>query len=147
MRESWLQLDIGTPKILCVWASKNSSCILYIYPTHCPPFSGRFDWNKFLGKAGKSFVENDEAEADAFLDKFREYAQEHLSGDEGDTLQDVSADKGRTKLSQLKPDLAFTRNSKQEALLPADCLTLKLEEKKHVFRCFLKSQYGQSTGS
>jgi hypothetical protein len=105
----------------------------------------RFDWNKFLGQNGQSFVDEHGAEAQSFVDKFTEYAEGHLSGSEAEDVEDNSKGKARPKLSNLKPDLTFTRNSKQEALLPHNCLDLKLEDKKHVFRCFLKSQYGTST--
>lgn len=84
-------------------------------------------------------------EAQSFVDKFTEYAESHMSGNEADDVQNDTKANPRPKLTTMKPDLAFTRNSKREALLPEDCLDLKLEDKKHVFRCFLKSQYGRST--
>lgn len=87
-------------------------------------------------------MDEHEVEAHSFLDKFTEYAENHLSGSEADDIKDASKGKAQAKLSTLKPDLTFARNSRQEALLPEDCMDLKLEEKKHVFRCFLKSQYG-----
>jgi len=84
-------------------------------------------------------------EAQLFVDKFTEYMESHLSGNEADDVKDDLKAKARPKLSNMKPDLTFTRNSKREALLPQDCLDLKLEDKKHIFWCFLKSQYGEST--
>jgi len=84
-------------------------------------------------------------EAQSFVDKFTEYMESHLSGNEADDVKDDPKAKAQPKLSNMKPDLTFIRNSKQEALLPQDCLDLKLEDKKHVFQCFLKSQYGEST--
>jgi len=84
-------------------------------------------------------------EAQSFVDKFTEYMESHLSGNEADDVKDDPKAKARLKLSNMKPDLTFTRNSKWKAFLPQDCLDLKLEDKKHVFWCFLKSQYGEST--
>jgi hypothetical protein len=108
-------------------------------------FPHRFDWNEYLGSNGKSFVDGHDAEATPFVNKFRTYAQGNLTGDEAEDFQGVSAPKAQRKLSKLKPDIVFNRNSKREALLPIDCLDLKLEDKKHVFRSFLKSQYGESS--
>jgi hypothetical protein len=102
----------------------------------------RFDWNKCLGADGRSFVDEHNEEAQSFLEKFSEYAESHLGGHEAGEVQDNTKSKARQMLSNLKPDLTFTRNSKDEALLPDDCLDLKLEDKKHVFRSFLKSRYG-----
>lgn len=103
----------------------------------------RFDWNQYFGKNGHSFIDAHKAEADSFLAKFQTYAKDHLTGDEADNPNDVSEQKARTKLSKHKPDLTFHRNSAGEPLLPPECLDVKLEEKKHIFRCFLKSQYGK----
>ena len=104
----------------------------------------RFDWNQFFGRHGESFVDNHKDVAGPFLGSFETYAKGHLTGDEGGGLEDVSQ-KPRTKLSTLKPDLMFKRNSLGEPLLPPECLDVKLEEKKHIVRCFLKSLYGTSS--
>jgi len=84
-------------------------------------------------------------EAQSFVDKFTEYVESHLSGNEANNVKDDPKAKAWPKLSNMKPDLTFVWNSKWEVLLPQDCLDLKLEDKKHVFWCFLKSQYGEST--
>jgi hypothetical protein len=90
-------------------------------------------------------VDEHDEEAQSFVAKFAEYAESHLSGNEADAVDDTSKGKARQKMSTLKPDLTFTQTMQQEPMLPQDCLDLKLEEKKHLFRCFLKSQYGESS--
>jgi hypothetical protein len=102
----------------------------------------RFDWNEYLGTSGKSFIDNHDSEATPFVEKFKKYAEDNLTADEAEESHDISLAKAKTKLSKLKLDLTFKCNSAREPLLPADWPELKLEDKKHVLRCFLKAQYG-----
>ena len=95
-----------------------------------------------MGMNGTSFVDTYDAEAKPFVEKFKKYADENLTGDEAGDMPTVTPSNLPIKLSKLKPDIIFQRHSKREALLPVDCLDLKLDDKKHVFRCFLKAQYG-----
>ena len=127
------------------WAVRTSRHLSDVSNTHHLSYLCRFDWNKYFGRNGKSFVDEHEAPATSFVNAFREYALENLSGDEADDVKDDSTHKAPTKVSNIKPDIQFKRNSFQEPLLPPDSLDLKLEEKKHIFRCFLKSKYGEST--
>ena len=103
----------------------------------------RFDWNQWLGKDGHSFVDKHKKLANLFLTAFKTYADENLTGDEANDVQETSAQQAHTKLSKIKPDLPFERNATGEPIFLLKCEDVKLEDKKHIFRCFLKAQYGK----
>jgi hypothetical protein len=76
------------------------------------------------------------------------YLKKNLTDDEGGDASDGDSDvddhhvrvglRGRPK-----PDIIFDRSLEGYPILPSNCMKEKLEDKKHIIRCFLKAHYGK----
>lgn len=85
---------------------------------------------------------------DSYETAFTRYLHENLTDDEEDPgetpgLQEVEHKQRSAKLGMNKPDIIFEWKSGLGPILPKNCLRERLEEKKHIMRCFLKAHYGE----
>lgn len=135
------QWGTGTPKIGSVSEGK----MPIIFPAHpIHPFLS-YDFNKSLGRGKKGFVNEHSAAVKPFNAAWNRYLSKNLTDDEDEENGAGDEDplpvwSGKVSINKL--DIVFKYNSRGEPLLPSSCLNLKLEEKKHLMRCFIKALYG-----
>jgi hypothetical protein len=103
------------------------------------------DFNKSLGRGKKDFFKKKSNISTNHETSWLEYLDENLTGAEDNKgSEDEIPFRSGQSLTK-KPEINFRSNSNGEPLLPSDCLTMKLDDKKHVMWCFLKAHYGTDT--
>ena len=107
-----------------------------------------YDYNKSLGQGKKSFFNNQSAQLSMVLrpyeDSWEQYIAKNLTDCEANDIDEDPIHVWSSKSLRKKQDIIFLSNSNRDPLLPSNCLTMKLEDKKHVMRCFLKANYGRN---
>jgi hypothetical protein len=101
------------------------------------------DHNNLVGKKKKEFlVRGMNKIAEPYMTAWTKWAHENLTDDEeGNEVEETVGMPG-CRLNRKKPDISFKYNEMGEPLLPRDCDSGDLDDKKHIMRCFLKAHYG-----
>ena len=114
----------------------------------CSPTTS-MDYNKHIGIGKQSFITEHVKAVDTYEKAFSEYLCQNLTDDEehdedGKEIQDTQFHHRSATFAINKPDIKFEWKVGFGLILPKNCLKAKLEDKKHIMRCFLKAQYGKS---